>query len=72
MASGDVPGSGLTEPVSVPVDELRDTPHPSELAEAVLQLELIQPLLPQAHLVPQSVQLLHLLTQSVVQGLSSI
>jgi hypothetical protein len=42
------------------------------LAQAVLQLELIQPLLPQNHLVSHSVQLIYLLAQLVVQVLQGL
>ncbi|KAK2506323.1 hypothetical protein MC885_020847 [Smutsia gigantea] len=38
-----------------------------QFTQAVLQLELLQALLPQPHLMAQSVSLLHLLTQLVVQ-----
>ena len=43
-----------------------------QLAQTVLQLELLQPLLPQSQLVPKSVQLLHLFVQPVVQMLQGL
>ena len=43
-----------------------------QLAQTVLQLEFFQPLLPQAQLVPKSIQLLHLFVQPVVQMLQGL